>query len=102
MKRSLRFLVLLIVSLVLAAFIPLCVERTLTRSWRVDQNGDTIEWGWRLCSLNEYWSKYRYLSREQSPSLWLAVNIALVCVYAVAITIVVEWFLTRRSRMRSF
>jgi hypothetical protein len=65
MKRSVRFILLLAVALGFVPFVPLYIERTMMRSWRVDHVGDVIEWGWKVCTLNNFWSDYSYLSREQ-------------------------------------
>jgi len=98
MKRWLRFILLLAVALVFVPFLPLYIERTMLRSWRVDRVGDTIEWGWQVCTLNTFWSNYPYLSREQNPALWLTVNLALAFIYALLIVLGVNWLLARRKR----
>ena len=97
MKRPLRFALVLAVALALVPFLPLYIERTLLRSWRVDHAGDLIEWGWKICSLREYWQNYQYISREQSPAFWLAVNLALAFIYALLITLVVDRLIKIRS-----
>jgi hypothetical protein len=98
MKRLTRFAVLLVAALAVIQFLPLYVERTMMRSWRVDHAGDVIEWGWKLCTLRDYWSDYRYMSPEQRPALWLAVNIALAFAYAPAAAFTAERILARLKR----
>ena len=100
-RRPLRIVVLLVVALALVPFLPLYVERTMLRSWRVDRVGDTIEWGWKLCTLGGYWSNQRYMSPEQRPALWLSVNLALAFVYALLIALGVELLIRRRAKGRS-
>ena len=34
-----------VLALVVVPFLPLYLERTLMRSWRVDRAGDQIDWG---------------------------------------------------------
>ena len=98
MKRLLRFAISLIVALALVPFLPLYIERTMMRSWRVDRGGDLVEWGWRLCTLRSYWSDYGYLRPEQRPALWLGVNLALGFTYALVIALVIDKFFVRRGR----
>jgi hypothetical protein len=98
MKRPLRFVLMLAVALGFVPFLPLYVERTMMRSWRMDQMADIIEWGWKVCTLNTFWSDYNYLHREQEPGLWLAVNLALAFIYAVVIALSIDQFLARRKR----
>lgn len=98
MKRAVRFALLLIAASALVPLLPLYLERTMLRSWRVDQLGDVIEWGWRLRTLNGYWSDYRYFSREQQPALWLSVNLALALIYALVLALIVDRLLVRRAR----
>jgi hypothetical protein len=100
MKRLVRFIIVLIVALALVQFLPLYIERTMLRSWRVDQVGDVIEWGWKICSLREYWADYRYISREQDPVFWLTVNLALAFAYSLIIALVIDRTLRRRQRKR--
>ncbi len=85
MKRSLRVTLLLAAALLLVPFLPLYVERTMVRSWRVDHLGDVIEWGWKLCTLKDYWSNYNYYRPEQRRALWLCVNLSLALIYALII-----------------
>jgi len=98
MKRLLRFVIVLVVALALVPFLPLYVERTMMRSWRVDHVGDVIEWGWQLCTLRSYWSDYNYLRPEQRPALWLGVNLALGFTYALVLALIIDKFFVRRAR----
>lgn len=98
MRRLLRFAIVLIAALALVPLLPLYVERTMMRSWRVDHVDDVIEWGWRLCTLRSYWSDYHYFKREQHPAFWLAVNLALAFTYALVIALSIDWFFVRRKR----
>ena len=98
MKRLLRFALVFALGLALVPFLPLYVERTMLRSWRMDHHADMIDWGWKLCSLNEYWSDYHYITREQSPAFWLAVNLALAFVYAALIALIIDLLFARRRR----
>lgn len=98
MKRSLRFILMLVVALFIVPFLPLYIERTMVRSWQVDHKGDIIEWGWRLISLRSYWSDYNYIKREQDPAFWLSVNLALALIYALAIAFIIDRIIARRGR----
>lgn len=100
MKRLIRFIVVLVVALALVQFLPLYIERTMLRSWRTDHVGDVIEWGWKISSLRDYWSNYQYMSREQDPAFWLAVNLALAFAYSLIIALIVDRILVRRRRKR--
>ena len=90
MKRTLRFVIVLLAALVVVPFLPLYIERTLLRSWRVDRVGDVIEWGWKIRTLKSYWSNYNHFSREQDPAWWLGVNLALAFIYALVVALVVD------------
>lgn len=98
MKRSLRLALVFITALVVVPFLPLYIERTMVRSWRVDRMGDVIEWGWQICTLKSYWSDYRYIRQEQNPAFWLGVNLALALTYALAIAFIVDRILVWRGR----
>jgi hypothetical protein len=87
-----------IVALLLVPFLPLYVKRTMLRSWRVDHLGDVIEWGWKLRTLNDYWSNYNYYRPEQKPALWLGVNLVLALIYALMIAFGVDWVMAWRKR----
>ena len=97
MKRTLRFFIALVAALAVVPFLPLYIERTMLRSWRVDHVGDVIEWGWKICTLDSYWSNYRYFRREQNPALWLGVNLALAFIYALVIALIVDRVIARRK-----
>ena len=101
MKRLLRFALVLVVALALVPFLPLYIERTMMRSWRMNQQADLIEWGWKICSLREYWSDYRYITPEQSPAFWLGVNLVLGVAYALLVALVIDRVIVRRRRKRA-
>ena len=98
MKRLLRFVLLFVVILGFVPFLPLYIERTMMRSWRVDHAGDVIEWGWKVRTLNAFWSDYSYMRPEQKPALWLTVNTSLALVYALVVATGVDQLLKRRLR----
>ena len=100
MKRLLRFVLLLAGALAFVPFLPLYIERTMRRSWFMDRHADVIDWGWKICSLREYWADYHYITREQSPAFWLAVNLALAFVYAALIALIIDLLFARRRRIR--
>ncbi|MBI5880258.1 MAG: hypothetical protein HZB53_21615 [Chloroflexi bacterium] len=97
-KRKLRFILVFIAALALTPLLPLYVERTMLRSWRTDQVGDTVDWGWAIVTLGGYWQDYTYLRPEQQPALWLAVNLALAVAYALLIAMVSDFIVARRAR----
>lgn len=98
MKRLLRFAMVYLAALALVWFLPLYVERTMTRSRVLDHAGDVIEWGWRLTTLQNYCSNYSYFRPEEQPALWLAVNSALALTYALLIAISIDEFSVRWER----
>ena len=100
MKSLLRFALVFAVALAFIPFLPLYIERTMLRSWGTGYVGDVIEWGWKICSLSEYWSDYRYIRPEQSPAFWLAVNLALAFVYAGLIALSIHLLFVRWRRKR--
>lgn len=101
MKRLLRFIVVLVVALAFVSFLPLYIERTMLRSWRTDHVGDVIEWGWKICSLREFWADYPYISREQDPVFWLRVNLALAVLYGLIATLILDRLLQRWLRKKT-
>ena len=98
MKRAARLMATFVLALVVVPFLPLFLERTLMRSWRVDRAGDQIDWGWKLTSLTNYWSNYNYMAREQRPALWLTLDIALAVLYALIFAVVIDQALAWRVR----
>ena len=88
MTRRVPFAALFAMSLVLVALLPLYVEQTMTRVMFVDGRGETIEWGWKLCTLPTFFSDYRYFRRYPHPELWIAMNISLACCYAWIVALV--------------
>jgi hypothetical protein len=102
MKRLARLTISFALALVVAPFLPLYLERTLLRSWRVDRVGDQIDWGWKITSLTNYWSNYHYMAREQRPALWLTLDIALAVLYALIFALVIDLALAwRKSAARA-
>jgi hypothetical protein len=98
MKRLPRSAMVLVAALALVPFLPLYVARTMTRSFQAGSGGDIIEWGWRLSTLASYWSDYRYFRPEEQPAFWLAVNLVLGLIYALAITVLIDQLLMRWER----
>lgn len=102
MRRPFRFVALFVAALAVVPFLPLYVERTFMRLFLVSgARGDTVKWGWTLRTLAGFWSDYDHFSPEQSPALWLCVNVALAVVYAILITLVVDRLLVRVSGFKS-
>lgn len=100
MKRRFRFAIVLVAALAVVPFLPLYVERTMVRSWRMNHAGDVIEWGWQLRTLVSYWSNYSYLRPEQQPAVWLGVNLALGFTYALVIALAIDRLFARRERAK--
>jgi hypothetical protein len=98
MKRAARLVISFALALVVLPFLPLYLERTMLRSWRVDRVGDQIDWGWRLTSLNDYWSNYHYMAREQRPALWLTLDVVLAVLYALIFAVVIDLAFAWRKR----
>ena len=101
MKRLVRFAFVLAAAMMLVPYLPFYVERTMMRSWLV--NGppySLIEWGWKVCTLNSFWSNYMYFERETRPAFWLGVNLALASTYSLMIALIVDQILARLKRRR--
>ena len=97
MKRP-PFAVLFAISLALVALLPLYLEQTMTRVMFVGGSGDAIEWGWKVCTLRTFFSDYRYFRHHPRPDLWIAMNIALACSYALVLTFLVNRLLRRKPK----
>jgi hypothetical protein len=97
MKRP-PFAVVFAISLAFVALLPLYVEQTMTRVMFVGGHGDAIEWGWKLCTLRTFFSEYRYFRHHPHPELWIALNVALACSYALVLTFVVNRLLRRELK----
>jgi hypothetical protein len=74
-------------SLALVSLLPLYVERTMMHVMYAHGGGGTIEWGWKRCTLREYWETRHYMQPEQEPAKWLGVNIALALAYATIVAV---------------
>lgn len=101
MKRFVRLIVLFALALPFVSFLPLYLERTMLRSFRVGSAGDRIDWGWKLTSLVDYWSNYNHMTREQTPWLWLQIDIALAILYALLFAVAVDQVFAWRQRRKS-
>ena len=82
MKRLIPLPAILAIALTIAVFLPLYVERTMTRVLYAHGGGGRVDWGWKRCSLREYRADYDHLDREQDPAFWLGVNVGLALFYA--------------------
>ena len=98
MKRRIPIAVLFVIALTIVSLLPFYIERTMTHVMFADGSGGAIWWGWKRCSLREYWADYHYMDREQTPALWLGVNVALAISYASVATFAASRLLPRRSR----
>lgn len=84
MKRIFQSVVLFFGSLILVSFLPLFIERTMTRSQTF--GGDVIDYGWKTRTLYGYISDYKYFRPEENFVFYLAVNILLALIYAFIIS----------------
>jgi hypothetical protein len=100
MNPAYRISVLIALALAVVPFLPLYVQRTMTRSQHIGHVGDVIEWGWAVCTLSRCWSNYSYLRSELNQTFWLGVNLALAIVYAALIALVANygWELASEDR----
>src|SRR5436190_11842930 len=87
MKRPPPLPVIFAIALAIVCFLPLYAERTMTHVMFADGSGGTIEWGWKRCTLPDYCADYRHMWHEQSPGVWLVVDIGLAISYASVITV---------------
>ena len=97
MKRIFQLAALFIGALLLVPFLPLYIERTMTRS-QMESGGDIVSWGWKLRTLYSFWSDYNYFRPEENFFFWLVLNLALACLYALVITLGTAWLLAYRKR----
>lgn len=93
-----RFAVVFAVALTFVSLLPLYVERTMTHVMFADGNGGAIEWGWKLCTLRDFFSDYRYFRHHPHPALWIALNIALALTYALVIALLLNRLLGRKAK----
>lgn len=97
-EARIPFAVLFAIALTIVSLLPFYVERTMTHVMFAEGSGGAIWWGWKRCSLREYWADYRYMNREQTPALWLGVNVALAVSYASLATFASSRLLSRPWR----
>jgi hypothetical protein len=96
-KRRIPFPVLFAIALTIVSLLPFYVERTMTHVMFADGSGGAIWWGWKRCSLREYWADYHYMDPEQR-ALWLALDVALAVSYASIVAFAASRLLSRRWR----
>jgi hypothetical protein len=90
MKRRMPLAVIFAIGLMVAALLPLYVERTMTHVMFADGSGGAIERGWKRCTLREFCADYHYMRREQEPARWLGINLALLFLYGSIATFVLK------------
>jgi hypothetical protein len=98
MKHRIPLAVLFAIALAIVSLLPFYVERTMIHVMFAHGGGGTIEWGWKRCSLREYWADYHYMWREQEPAWWLGVDVALAVSYASVATFAASRLSSRRWR----
>ena len=97
MKRRIPIAVLFAIALTIVSLLPFYIERTMTHVMFADGSGGAIWWGWKRCSLREFWADYHYMDREQR-ALWLAVDAALAVSYASVAAFAASRLIPRRRR----
>ena len=100
MKRRIPLAVVFAIALTIVSLLPLYIERTMTHVMFADGSGGAVWWGWKRCSIREYWATYPYMQPEQTPALWLGVNVALAVSYASVATFAASRF-SRNQNGRS-
>ncbi len=95
-KRIFQFVVLFVAALPIVSFLPLYVERTMTRSQT--SGGDIIDYEWKIRTLYGFLSNYNYFRPEEYFAFLLAVNLGLACLYAFLIALVIVLLLVYRKR----
>lgn len=93
-----QFAVLFIVAAPFVSFLPLYIQRTMTRYQMSGGGGDVIDYAWKIRTLYGYLSDYNYFRPEENFSFWLAVNLGLAGVYSFVIALVLVLFLVYRKR----
>lgn len=100
-KRLLQFILIFILAVVIFSRLPLYVERTMVRLYRIDTASDEIQWGWRLRTLPDFLSSKATMARAQRPEVWLRINLLLACGYASLAALLADRALMRCSARRS-
>lgn len=98
LKRIIQFVVLFVAALPIVSFLPLYIERTMTRSQVMGNGGDIIDYEWEIRTLYGFLSDYNYFRPEEYFSFLLAVNLGLACVYAFIIALFIVLLIVYRKR----
>jgi hypothetical protein len=96
LKRILQFLAAFIIALPLVSFLPLYIQKTMTRS--MTAGGDVIDYDWKINTLYGFFSERRFFRPEEDFAVWLGVNLGLACLYAFVIALVAVLFFVYLSR----
>lgn len=84
MKRIFQSTFLFFGAFVFISFLPLFIERTMTRSQTF--GGDVIDYNWKITTLYGYISNFHYFRPEEHFAFYFIVNVALAFVYALLIS----------------
>lgn len=91
MKRFITFAALFIIAFPLVSFLPLFVERTMTRSQTSGGSGDTIDWSWKIRTFYDLSSNLKFSRPEENFAFYLAVNIVLALLYSFVFAFFLNW-----------
>ena len=92
MKRIFQYAVLFVVAFPLVSFLPLFIERTMTRSQT--SGGDVIDYDWKIRTFYGFLSDSKFSRPEEDFVFYLAVNIAFAFLYS----FIIAFFLNRKIK----
>lgn len=87
--RFFQLVLFFIVALPLVSFLPLFIQKTMTRSQTA--SGDVIDYGWKFRTFYAFMSNYEYFRPEENFFFWLVMNFGLACLYALVVALVAVW-----------
>lgn len=89
-----RVLVSLVAGALACPWLPLYVARSMTRA-QTGEGGDRIGYDWQFHTLPGFLDAMQYMRPEESPELYLAIDLALAVVYAGLLAWLVHLVLAR-------
>ena len=85
--RLFQLVFFFIIALPIISFLPLFIQKTMTRSQA--SGGDVIDYDWKFRTFYGFLSNYAYFRPEENFFFWLMVNFCLACFYAFVVAFVI-------------
>lgn len=89
--RLIQFVLFFIITLPIVSFLPLFIQKTMTRNQT--PSGDVIDYDWKFRTFYAFLSNYAYFRPEENFSFWLVVNFGLACFYAFAVSLIIVYMI---------